>query len=98
MPDVRCSTDSIKLLNQLSLRAAKTFNHVALQLRIPGPGTAGCASGELFGGLLEDNFVGRVTPRRAGGAGGRFRVKIDDVLRNGDVRTCGGGRYGSPSR
>ena len=64
----------------------KLTNHVALQwlelVRIQL-----VVFRELLRTLSEDNFVGGVTPCRAGSTGGLVRVKIDDVLCDGDIGT-----------
>ena len=64
----------------------KLTNHVALQwqelVRIQL-----VVFRELLRTLFEDNFVGGVTPCRAGSTGGLVRVKVDDVLCDGDIGT-----------
>lgn len=64
----------------------KLTNHVALQwqelVRIQL-----VVFRELLRTLFEDNFVGGVTPCRAGSTGGLIRVKVDDVLCDGDIGT-----------
>lgn len=42
---------------------------------------------ELLRTLFEDNFVGGVTPCCTGRTGGLVRVKVDDVLCDGDIGT-----------
>ena len=64
----------------------KLTNHVALQwqelVRIQL-----VVFRELLRTLFEDNFVGGVTPCRTGSAGCLVRVKVDDVLCDGDIGT-----------
>ena len=64
----------------------KLTNHVALQwlelVRIQL--VVFC---ELLRTLFEDNFVGGVTPCRTGSTGCLVRVKVDDVLCDGDIGT-----------
>src|SRR5690606_3965661 len=67
MPGRQVLNRQHKAAEPVVLRAAETFNHVALQLRILVRVQL-VVLGELFSRLLEDNFVGRVTPCRAGGA------------------------------